>query len=63
MNPYGILATGFVLGLCAGLIIAAFCGAARQGEEEQEAIGAYYRGVKDGQASREIGLADSEEKL
>ena len=49
--------------MCAGLVIAAFCGAAYRSEVEQEVMEAYYRGVRDEQASREINLTDPKETI
>ena len=63
MNPYGTFAMGLILGVCAGLIIAALCEAAHRGEQEQDARAAYYQGVKAERARREIDLTDPEEKM
>ena len=48
MSGYWIFAFGCVVGGCAGLLVAGLFGAAHRGEEEQEKVEAYYRGVKDG---------------
>ena len=63
MNPYAIGAICFVAGLAIGFMAASFCQAAHRSEAENNAMEAYYRGVRDGQASREIDLTDLGEKM
>ena len=45
MNPCGIL--GFVLGVFAALLALGLLQMAHRGEVEQDALEAYYRGVRD----------------
>ena len=63
MDPYVILAIGFGLGVFATLLVLGLLEVAHRGGVEYNAMEAYYQGVRDGLAGREIDLTDPEEKL
>ena len=58
MTGYLIFAFGFVVGVLATLLILGLLEMAHRGEEEQDVMEAYYWGVRDERARREIGLED-----
>ena len=52
MTGYWIFAFGFVVGVLATLLILGLLEMAHRGEEEQDAMKAYYLGVRDERARR-----------
>jgi len=58
MSGYWIFAFGFMVGVLATLLILGLLEMARRGEMEQDALKAYYWGVRDERARREIDLED-----
>ena len=60
MSSYWIFSFGCVVGILATLLTLGLLEMAHRGELEQDALEAYYRGVGDERARREIDLEDPE---